>query len=87
MISASSVISSSTVSCLGNSAAPAPNNVVPHVPKTATALTSDAKDPSLTLARAKELAAKAQIRKEECEADESRQREVQTKGRYGPMCV
>lgn len=86
-ISAAYLSSSSTVSRLDNSAAPAPNNVVPHVPQTAAALTSDAKDLSLTLVRAKELAAKVQARKEECEAEESRQREVQTKDRYGPLCI
>lgn len=73
IISASSLTSSSTVSC-------APNNVVPALP-------ADAKDPSLTLARAKELAAKAQTRKEECEADESRQRGVPANGGYGPRCI
>ncbi|KAM9345093.1 DNA replication factor Cdt1 [Symphorus nematophorus] len=77
--SASSASVSKSSSPPASPAAAAPNNTAPQVPKTATPIsTSDAKALKLTVARAKELVAKAQRRKEEREAEESKQNETAT---------
>ncbi|XP_033468613.1 DNA replication factor Cdt1 [Epinephelus lanceolatus] len=56
----------------------ASNKSTPSVPKTATSATSDAKALNFNIAQVKELAAKAQRRKEEREAEESKLSEAQT---------
>ncbi|XP_041803436.1 DNA replication factor Cdt1 isoform X2 [Chelmon rostratus] len=55
-----------------------PTITTPHVPRTVTPLTSDAKTLKFTVARATALATKAQRSKEEREAEESKQSETQT---------
>ncbi|XP_022624781.1 DNA replication factor Cdt1 [Seriola dumerili] len=63
----------STASSCSSPSSPAPDNTNPPVPKAATPSTSDAKALKLTVARARELAAKAQRRIKEREAEESEQ--------------
>nr|XP_020463264.1 DNA replication factor Cdt1 isoform X2 [Monopterus albus] len=75
--SSATVSTSPSLSC---PAVPAYNDTNPPIPQatTATLLSPDAKDIKLTVARAKELAAKAQQINEEREAEESKQSEIQT---------
>lgn len=76
--------SSASISTLSPSASPAgsaPNNATPSVRKTGPPLASDAKALKLTVAHAKELAAKAQRRKEEREAEKSKEPETQAQDR------
>ncbi|KAK2848625.1 hypothetical protein Q5P01_008459 [Channa striata] len=70
----SASVSSASVSFSSSS----PNNTCPSVLGTATPPTSDAKAFKLTIARAKELAARAQRRHEEKEAEEHRHSETHT---------
>ncbi|XP_044068945.1 DNA replication factor Cdt1 isoform X2 [Siniperca chuatsi] len=71
--SAASSASVSTSSSFASPPGSAPNSTTPPVSKTTTSPTSDAKSLRFTVARASELAAKAQRRKEEREAEESKQ--------------
>ncbi|XP_070697164.1 DNA replication factor Cdt1 isoform X1 [Pempheris klunzingeri] len=67
-----------TSSSVASPAGSAPNSTNPPVPETAPPLTSDAKALKLTVAQAKERAAKALRRKEEKEAERSKRSETQT---------
>nr|XP_046257623.1 DNA replication factor Cdt1 [Scatophagus argus] len=73
----SAASSASVSTSFASPAGTAPNSTTPHVSKTAALITSDAKALKSTIARAKELATKAQRRKEEREAEESKQCETQ----------
>uniref|UniRef100_A0A673C218 Chromatin licensing and DNA replication factor 1 n=2 Tax=Sphaeramia orbicularis TaxID=375764 RepID=A0A673C218_9TELE len=68
----------STTTSTSPSAAAVPENPQIPVPRAVTPPSSDRQTLKTTVARAKELAAKAQRRKEEKEAEESRQSEAQT---------
>lgn len=70
--------SPTSVTTFSSRAATTPINTTPQVFKTATPLTSDVAAIKLTVARARELAAIAQRRKEESEALESKQSETQS---------
>ncbi|XP_039994243.1 DNA replication factor Cdt1 [Xiphias gladius] len=72
-----STASVSTSSSSSSPAGPAPRNTNPAVPKTTMPPTSDAKALKHTVVRAKELAARAQRRNEERDAEKSKQSEVQ----------
>lgn len=72
---------SSSVYTPSSPADAAPHNPPRHVPTTAVAATSDAEAFKRTVARAKELATKAQRRNEEREAEESKSSETQTQDR------
>ncbi|XP_040905993.1 DNA replication factor Cdt1 [Toxotes jaculatrix] len=75
---AEEVTSTAAASVSTSAAGPAPNKTNVPLPKTSKPPASDAKALKLTVARAKELAAKAQRRNEEREAEESKQSETQT---------
>lgn len=72
---------SPSVYTLSSPADAAPRNPPHHVPKTAIATTSKAEALKRTVARAKELATKAQRRNEEREAEESKSSETQAQDR------
>lgn len=73
---------SSSVYTSSSPADAAPHKSPRHVPTTAVAATSDAEAFKRTVARAKELATKAQRRNEEREAEESKSSETQTQNRW-----
>ncbi|KAG7512676.1 hypothetical protein JOB18_036925 [Solea senegalensis] len=76
--------SSSSPSSSTSPAAPAASDTNPPVPKTTTNPSSEAKALKLTVARAKQLAAKTQRRQEEREAEERKQSEAQTQDSAQP---
>ncbi|XP_026165717.1 DNA replication factor Cdt1 [Mastacembelus armatus] len=67
-----------TSPALPASVCPVPNKAIPHIPRSTTHPAFDAKNLKLTVARAKELAARAQRRNEDSEAEESKQSEIPT---------
>ncbi|XP_019959134.2 DNA replication factor Cdt1 isoform X1 [Paralichthys olivaceus] len=77
---AEEITRTASVSNSSSPAGPAPNCTKPIDPKTTTSPITDAKTVELTVARVKQLAAKAQRRKGEREAEESEQSETVTQG-------